>query len=64
MYVTEEEVNIIEQLERAGLKKEACMKFLTVILHREDKKEVQENEYKLINAFREEGFKWFIPIFP
>lgn len=60
IFITEEEVYMIEQLQRAGQRREACMEFLTLILRREDKKEIQENVDKLVNAFREEGIKWFI----
>lgn len=53
--VTDNDVYMIEQLQKAGQKKEACMKFLNLILRRESEEERLDNANRLINAFREEG---------
>lgn len=46
---------MITQLQEAGHREKACMKFLKLILKRENEEEILENVDKLINAFREEG---------
>ena len=53
--IIDDNVRRIEHLQNEGHRKEACLELLTLILHREDTAEIEENVDKLINAFREEG---------
>ncbi|XP_065925793.1 ATP-dependent RNA helicase DHX58 [Magallana gigas] len=56
-FLSDNDVYMIEQLQKTGQKKEACMKFLNLILRRESEEERLDNANRLINAFREEGYQ-------